>query len=67
MIEAQQALFGQRVEKLNHEERIAGGLVMHQLRQRRGALRITVKRVRDQLTKTFSSKRRKPGLLDLPA
>ena len=40
MIEGEQALFGERVKKLNHEERIAGGLLMHQLRQRRGALRV---------------------------
>ena len=40
MIEGEQPLFGERVKKLNHEERIAGGLLVHQLRERRGALRL---------------------------
>ncbi|MCY1370501.1 hypothetical protein D9M69_575930 [compost metagenome] len=29
MVEGQQVLFGQGLEKLDHEERIAGGLVLH--------------------------------------
>ena len=31
MIEREPALFGERVKKLNQEERIAGRLLMHQL------------------------------------
>ena len=49
VIEAEQALFGECVKKLNHEERIAGGLLMHQLRQRRGAQGGAAKRIGDQL------------------
>ena len=32
-----------------HEKRIAAGFLVHQLRERRGALRLAAKRVRDQL------------------
>ena len=49
MIEAKQALFRERTQKLNHEERIAGGLLLHQLRQRRGPFRLAVKGIRKQL------------------
>src|ERR1700732_2759727 len=67
MVEAQQSLFGERLKKLDHEERIARGLLMHQLRQRRGALRLAAKRIRDQISKVFRSKRRKWDGRDLPA
>src|ERR1700759_3619795 len=36
MIKVKQILIGQRVKKLNHKERIARRLVMHELRQRLG-------------------------------
>ena len=39
MIEGEQPLVGERGEELNDEERIAAGLLVHQLRQRRGARR----------------------------
>ena len=39
MVECEQALFGQRSEELNREERIAVGLLMHQLRERRAISR----------------------------
>ena len=58
-IEAEQALFGERVKKLDHEERIAGGVLMHQLRQRRDALRLAAKRIGDQLPEVVVGERRK--------
>src|SRR5258708_5904292 len=39
MIEREQVLLGERVKKLNDEERLAGRLLVHHLRQRRGASR----------------------------
>ena len=63
MIEAEQALFGERVKKLNHEERIAGGLLMHQLRQRRDVGRIAAKRIGDQLSEVVTGERRQADLL----
>src|SRR5580693_10049692 len=36
VIEEEQPLLGERIEKLNHKEWIAGGLFVHQPRQRRG-------------------------------
>ena len=38
LIETEQSLFSQRREELNGEKRIAGSLLVHQLRERRGAL-----------------------------
>ena len=64
-IEAEQALFGERVKKLDHEERIAGGVLMHQLRQRRDALRLAAKRIGDQLPEVVVGERRKADLLHL--
>src|SRR5208337_122083 len=54
-------------QKLDHEEGIAGGLLMHQLSQRRGALRLAAKRICNQFPKVFRSERRKRDRLDLPA
>ena len=56
MIEGEQALLGERVEKLNDEERIAGRLLVHQLRQRRGALRLAAKRIGDQLPQVLTAR-----------
>ena len=63
MIEGEQALFGERGKKLNGEERIASRLLVHQLRQRRGALRLAAKRIRNQLPEVFTGERRKHDLL----
>ena len=49
MIEGEQPLFGERRNELNGEERIAARLLVHQLRERRGALRLAAKRIRNQL------------------
>ncbi len=62
MIEAEQPLLGERVQELNGEERIAAGLFVHQLRQRRGALRFAAKRIGNQLPEVLRSKRRKRDL-----
>ena len=67
MIEGEQSLFGERRKELNGEERIAAGLLVHQLRERRGALRLAAKRVRNQLPEMFTGERRKRDLRDLSA
>src|ERR1700731_463672 len=63
MIEGEHSLFGKRVKKLNREERIATGLLVHQLRQRRGARRLAAQRIRYQMPEVFTGKRRKRDLL----
>ena len=63
VIEGEQPLLGERGNELNREERIAAGLLVHQLRQRRGALRLAVKRVRDELAHIVQRERRKHDLL----
>ena len=40
MIEGEQALLGERGKKLDGEERIAGRLLVHQLRQQSGTSRV---------------------------
>src|ERR1700722_2792055 len=64
MIEAEQALFRERVKKLNDEERVAGGFLLHQLRQRRDMGRIAAKRIRDQLLEVVASEGRQVNLLN---
>src|ERR1700733_10651663 len=64
MIEAEQALFGERVKKLNDEERVACGLLLHQQRQRRDMGWIVAKRIRDQLLEVVTGERRQVDLLD---
>src|SRR5208282_4715671 len=65
MVEAEQALFAKRAQKLDHEERVAGGLLMHQLRQRRYVGRIAAKRIGDQLPEVTEGERRHADLLHL--
>ena len=67
MIEGEHSLFGERRDELNGEERIAAGLLVHQLRERRGALRFAAKRVRDQLPEMLPGERRQRDLRDLSA
>ena len=64
MVEAEQALFGERVNELNNEEHILGGFLLHQMRQRRGAPGFAAKRVGDQLPDVVAAERRKRDLLD---
>ena len=63
MIEREPTFFGERVKKLNQEERIAGRLLMHQLRERGGTLRLAAKRIRNELCYVFNGERRKRDLL----
>ena len=62
MIEGEQSLFGKRGNELDDEEWIARGLLVHQLRERRCALRLAAKRVRNQLPEMLSGERRKRDL-----
>jgi hypothetical protein len=65
MIEAEQAPLGERVKKLNHEEWIARGLLMHQLGQRRGAFPLAVKGIRDQVPYVLTTQRCQRDFIDL--
>ena len=47
-VEREQSFLGQRREELDREERIASGLLVHQLRQRLGALRLAVQGIGDE-------------------
>ena len=64
MIEGEQSLVGERVKKLKHEERIAGGLRMHQLRERRGARRLRSRRA-SAISRPTCSWSRGPSLISL--
>ncbi len=70
MIEAKEILFGERMEKLNREERIAGGLLMYEVRQNLCVACIAAKRVGYQLPEVITGERCKAYLLhprsDLP-
>jgi len=50
MVERQQPLVEKSVDELDHEERVARGLLVHQLRQRGGARPLAAKRIRNELT-----------------
>src|SRR5262249_30296654 len=62
MVEGEHALFGERSQELKGEKRIATGLLMHQVRERRGALRLAAKSVRHQLPEMLSGERRQRDL-----
>ncbi len=49
-VEREQTLFGQCREKLDREERIAAGLLVHQLRQGLRALRLAVQGIGNELS-----------------
>ena len=63
-VEREQPLFGQRREELDREERIAAGLLVHQLRQRPRALRLAMQGVGDEPADIVESERRQHDLLD---
>ena len=65
MIEGEQPLIIEGVKKLKHEERIAGGLCKHQLRERRGVIKLAAKRIGDQPPDVFMVERPKLDLADL--
>ena len=62
MIETEQSIFSERRYELDGEKRIAASLLVHQLRERRGALRLAAKSVRDQLSEMLWFERRKRDL-----
>src|SRR4051794_2788894 len=64
VVEGEHSLLDERKHELNGEKWIATGLIVHQLRQRRGALRRAAKRVCNQLSKMLPGKRRKRNLHD---
>ena len=49
VVEGEQALLGEHVEELDHEERVTGGLVVHEMRERSRVLGFAAKRIRDEL------------------
>ena len=63
VIEGEQTLFSERMKKLNHEERVAGGLFLHQLRQWRGAFGLAMKGIRNQLPEVVAGERLQADLL----
>ena len=67
MVEGEHSLFGERRDELNSEERITSRLLVHQLRERRGVLRLAAKRVRDQLPEVLPGERRQRDLRHLAA
>ena len=67
MIEREQVLLGERVKKLNDEERVAARLLMHKLRQPCGALRLAAQRIRNQLPEVLLGQRRERDLRYLSA
>src|SRR4029077_19892923 len=63
LLEREQSFLDQRGKKLNDEEWIAAGLLMHQFRQRGRALVVTVERIRNQLPHVFVAERCENHLL----
>ncbi len=67
MVEDEHSLFSERRDELNSEERITSRLLVHQLRERRGVLRLAAKRVRDQLPEVLPGEWRQRDLRHLAA
>src|SRR5215831_13781483 len=65
MLEGQHALFGKRRNELNGEKRVATALLMHEPRERLGALRLARKGVGNQLRELLAGDRRQRDLCDL--
>ena len=66
-VEREQPLLGQRGEELDREERIARGLLVHQLGQRPHAARVRVQGHRRRAARHRRAERRKHDLLDSAA
>src|SRR5262249_18341422 len=62
MVEGEQPFLDERKHELDSEERIAAGLLEHQLRERRGARGLAAERVRNQLAEMLAAERRKRDL-----
>ena len=67
MVEGEHSFFGERKHELNGEERVATGLLEHQLRERRRPLRLAAKRVRKQLAEMLPAEWRERDLRDRSA
>jgi len=65
MIEGQQSLTGERIKELQHEERIAPRLLVHELRERRSVLKLAVKRIGNQPPDMVMVERPELDLADL--
>ena len=63
MVERQQPLVEKRVDELDHEERVARGLLVHQLRQRGGARPLAANRIRNELTHVLTGEGRELDVL----
>src|SRR5262249_39213452 len=63
MIESEHSVIAERRNELNSKERIATGLLVHQLRKRCAAFRLAAKGIRNQLPEMLSRERLKPDLL----
>ena len=63
-VEREQPLFGQRREELDREERIAAGLLLHQLRQGPRALRLAMQGIGDEPADIVEPEGRQHDLLD---
>ena len=63
MIEDEQLFLRERRQKLNREKRIAAGLLMHQLRERRGARRFGMESIGKQPCHVVTGKGRKGNLV----
>ena len=66
MFESNQVLFGQCIDELNSKKRVTGGLFVDKFRQRRGALRLTMQGVFNQMCQVAGAERRQTDLLDRP-
>ncbi|MCY1180820.1 hypothetical protein D9M73_212900 [compost metagenome] len=64
MIEGQQLLVGERLQKLDDEKWIAGRFVQHQLRQRLDARNVVMQRLGDQLLDVQLGQRCQRDLID---
>ena len=63
MLESNQPLFNQGMDKLNGKKRVAGSLPVYELRQRRRALRITMEGICNQVRQVAGAQRRQTDLL----
>ena len=65
VVEGEQTLFRKCIQKLDRKERVSGSLLLHQLRQWRGAFGLTMKSIRNQLSEVATSERLQGKLLHL--
>ena len=66
-VEREQPFIGQRREELDREERIAAGLLLHQLRQRPRTLRLAMQGIGDEPAHIVESEGRQHDLLNPPS